>query len=824
MAATGYSYNLWSLEQLKTAIVNAYGQAGIADAQCLQLTQALQGLSPEATYQVAASLDNYNLVQNSLNELYPTPVGAYSDIAHGISVNSSVLTSSEAAASEVAASLNSNTLAASAQTAAVQVPVNFAESQGVYTASAGAKVAQGAAAGTTVPTWLGHVACGVVGAGIGLKLGVWIDGVLYNANPDFWDSHNMSELNPDTWNESVIGSGLLKMANYPQVPVMMDANGQMYANQNYFAYVAQYLAGQGAFGGGQQTDPSEIDSGKFYNTYEFTGSFQTSSNMMTSDGYPNENIWTITTQSDDVIGMFYSLPGEMSTKVIYASEQPFTGIYYLTNGTELPMTPTQYTAKDGSTLYIYNIGYDISTVYNPPVNVINCTDFIGATETIIDMGYALVYGTTTGQSELEGVVPYDTTPEGITPTMTLADVLSLLRQQYPDLFDNSIKQGVLQPDGSIVDQTYLPIGWPEGGTTPQPTSVPDNAGAVDPKNEDQTKRLPEILTPTDDTGGGPGDGGDTGTGTPPGYVPPSGSADALYKIYNPTLAQVHSLGAWLWSPNFVDQILKMFSNPMEAIISLHKIYGTPHTASSPQNIKVGYLDSGVSSKVVDEQYITIDCGSVSMKEHYSNIFDYSPYTEVSLYLPFLGIVNLDVADVMRGSVKVVYHIDVITGAVLVEVQVTRDNGAGGVIYQYTGSCAEHYPLSAGSYMGIVTGAAGIAAGVAGTVLSGGALAPMLLGGAASIGSMHTHVQKSGGFSANAGAMGIKTPYFIISRPQSAMSKMWQKYGGMGANTYCTLGACSGFTRVKFIHLDDINGATRADLDAIELAVKEGVIV
>lgn len=812
MAAGGYSYNLWTLEQIKTAIANAYGQTGIADAQCLELTQALQGLSPEATYKVAANLDNYNLVQNSLAEIYPAPVGAYSDIAHGISVNSSMLTSTETTAAEVAEVLNSNSVAAAAKTAAVQVPVDFAESQGVYTATAGPKVAEGALAGTTMPAWLGHVCTAVVGTGVGLKLGVWLDAGLYNIAPDFWDSHNLSEMNPETWSSTKIGSGLLNFADYPQTPVMMDQNGQMYCNENMFALMAQYMASQGFFNTqAASASQGDLPDEKFFDPSGLPDPVYLSPNLIICG--PNQEQRFYTTSGTSQIYTYWDGQSTLYT----CSKNPYVfveeGIYNMMDNA------IQVLSADGTPIYIYQVTVGIIGDNPDHINAI-ATD---PGTNYIDTAYMILYGDRQ-EGEREGVNVYDDVPIGITPDMSIGDILDLLRLQFPDLFTDRLKQGVLQPDGSIVPQYYLPIGWPEGGTDTQPTSVPDNVGQVDPKNDDQTKRLPETLTPTDDTGGGPGPGGDTGTGTPPAYVPPTGSADALYKIYNPTLAQVHSLGAWLWSPNFVDQILKMFSNPMEAIISLHKVYGTPHTETNPQNIKVGYLDSGVSSKVVDQQYITIDCGTVNMREHYANILDYNPFTEVSLYLPFLGIVNLDVADVMRGKVKVIYHIDVITGAVLVEVHITRDNGAGGVIYQYTGSCAEHYPLSAGSYMGIVTGAAGIAAGVAGTVLSGGALAPMLLGGAASIGSMHTHVQKSGGFSANAGAMGIKTPYFIVSRPQSAMSQMWQKYGGMGANTYCTLGSCSGFTRVKFIHLENINGATREDLDAIELALKEGVLV
>ena len=289
------------------------------------------------------------------------------------------------------------------------------------------------------------------------------------------------------------------------------------------------------------------------------------------------------------------------------------------------------------------------------------------------------------------------------------------------------------------------------------------------------------------------------------------------------MAEVKSLGSWLWSTNFVDQLLKMFNNPMDAIISLHKIYGTPHT-SGRQNIKVGYLDSGVSAKVVDEQYITIDCGTVNLYEVFANVFDYAPYTELNLYLPFVGIVTLDVADVMRGQVNVIYHIDVITGAVLVEVKVIRDAGAGGVIYQYTGSCAEHYPLSSGSYMGIVTGAAGIAGGVAATIATGGATAPMLLGAAAGLGGMHANIQKSSSFTANAGAMGIKKPYFIISRPQTAMAYNYGHYVGHGSNTLVTLNSLKGYVKVKDIYLDNNPGMTDEEQRMLKSVLQGGVVL
>lgn len=816
MASATY-FSLWDIEQLKAAIFNAYAQTGAGVQACLELNNAMAGMQPTEIYEMCANLDNMGMISNSLNQVYPAAVNG--NIANGVTVVSSYA-QGEAAAIDAAAAINSNTTPAIARTATVEIPANFTQAGGATSVSAGAKVAEGATAGTTVKTVLGHVATGVIGTAVGLKLGVWIDGILYNANPDFWDAHNMSELNPATWGGSIIGNGLLKWADYPEAPIMMDDQGQMYATQEMFALMAQYLATQGAFGGSQETDPSQIDTDKFYQSYNF-GQIKTSTVQWSAD---DNSLFNLTSSGDTVNGMFFSLYDAQTTGIslLLASKEPFT-LTWNRIVEIVPYSSRPITTKDGTTLHVFSFSQDGHVLYNPTANLIDCTDFDSIEATVADLAYLLCFGEVIGTGGTEGINEFGTTPTGITPIMSIADILALLRQQFPDLFSNSLKNSVLQPDGTITDQIYLPIGWPGGGTDTQPISKPGENDKVDPKDKDQTDRASRAVTPPDD-GGKVGDGGgDVGKGTTPPLVPPTGTADALYAIYNPTTQEVKSLGAWLWSSNFIDQLLKMFSNPMEAIISLHKIYGTPHV-SGRQNIKVGYLDSGVASNVVDQQYITIDCGVVNMYENFGSVFDYNPFTELSLYLPFIGIVQLDVADVMRGKVNVIYHIDVITGAVLAEVKVVRDNGAGGVIYQYTGSCAEHYPLSAGSYIGIVTGAAGIAAGVAGTVLSGGALAPMLLGGAASVGSMHTNVQKSGGFTANAGAMGIKKPYFIVSRPQSAMSRMWQKYSGMGANTYVKLASCAGYTRVKYIHLDDIVGACREDLDAIEAILKEGVIV
>lgn len=343
-------------------------------------------------------------------------------------------------------------------------------------------------------------------------------------------------------------------------------------------------------------------------------------------------------------------------------------------------------------------------------------------------------------------------------------------------------------------------------TDPQPKS------ATDPDSDSTSDTEITDPNPTD-----------IGDGNTPPIVVPVGSASALWSVYNPTQAEINSLGAWLWSTNFVDQLLKMFSDPMQAIVGLHKTYIPPIT-DTRHNIIVGYLDSGVSSLTVPSQYSTVDCGSVDLSEYFGNVFDYSPYTRVFIFLPFIGFKELDVSQVMRSRIGVRYTGDAFTGACLAEITVTRDSGAGGVLYSYGGDCAVRYPLSHGSYMGIVNGLVGIAAS-AGMAL-GGMMNPIMgLGGMlGSFTNAKTKVEVSGGYGGNTGAMGGKTPYLVVMRPQTAMARQYPHYTGIPANHTTKLKNASGYVRVKEVHVEDISVATDEEKQMIEAALKTGVIV
>ena len=352
----------------------------------------------------------------------------------------------------------------------------------------------------------------------------------------------------------------------------------------------------------------------------------------------------------------------------------------------------------------------------------------------------------------------------------------------------------------------------EGGSTDWlPVSITDKI--VDELGDDQTQEQAQSGTNTntnnntnikvtDDSGSDDKttnpDSTDTGD-TP--IVLPSTSIFGIAGVYNPTLEQIKSFTGWLWSENPITQLQQMFSNPMNAIIGLHLIYATPST-SAEKSIGVGYLNSGVLSKVVSEQYVTIDCGSVTIPSYYNNVNDWNPYTKISCYLPFIGIVKLNTDDLMSSDgnfsqLNITYKVDVLTGACLAMLKVKRGS-SDAVLYQYNGSCSVQLPLTSGNYGGIIASLITTAVGV----VSG--FTPLAIGGAMSLTHPKADIQRSGQLGANVGAMGIKKPYLIIERPYSKYAGSYAKHIGYPSNNTIKLSACSGYTRVKSTDVNNIN--------------------
>lgn len=468
-----------------------------------------------------------------------------------------------------------------------------------------------------------------------------------------------------------------------------------------------------------------------------------------------------------------------------------------------PINTTTYVINDGS--FRADIGhYNIPGVYNPESTMGFTPDtfFLGSNIAGLEKG---------------GLPGVSKQPNATYPSS------NPLSQTYPNWINSGNKIFAGDDDDVNKKINMIPISIPANGESSKPQSDAQTGTNSDESVKEQidsqeevsqeTNIDPSIKIPTDDTGD-----------LPESPVPAVGiPGTGFVAIYNPTQSQLASFSQYLWSNDFVDNIKKLFEDPMQAIIGLHMIYATP-SRGADHNIICGYLDSGVNSRTVSNQYINIACGAIKVNKYFGNILDYAPYTKIQLFLPFIGVVNLDTNEVMGSTLNVTYRVDVLTGACLAQVSVSRSD-YGAVMYTFSGNCAVQLPITGGNYSSIIANTIGIGASIGATIASGGALAPVAVAGAAAgVSNSHLNVAHSGSIGANAGAMGGKIPYLIITRPKPYNANNYNNFYGYPSNNTIKLSSCTGYTRVKDIHLENISSATDDELTEIESLLKDGVII
>ena len=704
---------------------------------------------------------------------------------------------------------------------------------------------------------MGEVGQATTAASVGIWLGKTIDSVLYNANPDFWDSVGMSSLNPETWASITSGDDSLGATLFNWVFGIDPNTGnvQGYIDADAIAYLAYWMNTQGVF---EQTTKQVIDIPEEFPNDVDSLLPLTVSNTCVIEAYTRSehDFIEVYTWTSDIDCIFWLIPrsNRYGIAIVPVSDTSTTANLTLhtvryrvstgeiisdTTSTYTPGVVSSYTFDDKTAYSGYlttGAGYEViqaSGVTTAPLNT-------SMTTAIQKEGAWLALYNYVESGGIEGI---DTQPNAQLPdTTTWADIPSTdsyLRSKYPSSYGDALQYDVMQSDGTVLTKTYVPVPMPENITSPdtqhannpwnnpQPTS--DNATQttteIDPSTspDDFIKQLIKTITQTVQTTN-TDNPTTTGTGESAPLVPIAGTSTALWSVYNPTKIQIDSFGAWLWTDNVIQQFIQLLNNPMEGIITLHKVFATP-VISGTGTIVVGRLDSGVGSNLVSQQYVDVDCGSVRLDEYFGNVFDYSPHTIISLYLPFIGFVPLNVDDVMRSTISISYGVDVFTGACLATVNVDRDGNSVG-LYQYSGVASVEYPLTGAQHGGLVNGLLGVAGGVAGIALASTGVG--VVAGASAIAGGLTNAAKtsnarSGGFSGNAGAMGVKIPYLIIERPITKVANTFDVLNGYPTNHDSRLGDCSGNVIVKYVHVEGIN-ATEQELSLIESMLKSGVVV
>ena len=344
-----------------------------------------------------------------------------------------------------------------------------------------------------------------------------------------------------------------------------------------------------------------------------------------------------------------------------------------------------------------------------------------------------------------------------------------------------------------------------------------------PPEDMDPNRTPE--TDNNKPDGGKGPYNDTSTRIGPAKLPTTSALSAGFvKAYLPSAGNLQALSSYMLTDSFIEGVKKLMANPIDYIMGLHMIPVTPTTTAS--TIKVGGVDTTISSSLITNEYVQFDCGTLNIEEFWGSFIDYSPATKAELYLPFIGTVPLDIDDIMGTpcTLHLYYNVNVLSGACTAFLDCQTGRKLNSVCYYWNGSMICEIPVTGNDYSAKVNAAfsaVGNLIGVAATGNPGNAVG--LVQNMAQATLQKPTIQKSGVMGGDSGMLSEFQAFVILTRPVQALPKNYNKLKGNASMIGGTVGSFSGFLQVDSVDLSGI-ACTDAEKSEIEALLKEGVFV
>lgn len=734
-----------------------------------------------------------------------------------------------------------------------------------YNSAQGAMGGVGGAAGAQATSLL-SLDVGMVGAAVAPLLGVSLGVGLYESNPEFWTKLSQKLL-PFCYEGTTQIPGWLDIVESALHPGEYETHAVI--DKRIVDAVKELIDEY------KETDlPDYATSG----TYVFSKNFPFQAGLAYCLSQMPDGVEV----SDDVLSALNSkiaqYPNSPYTIYVYTGHGPFQGYSVLTLRVFRNISPNDTVSLGSSQIADEITTGGVKSTATSPMQITSYRTnnwvsrqlFVGEESNVPNKSFN--FSSFNGYESID--YPEGTSEwQGYTPSLSpySRKIMYFKRDPLnPDVWISDPQDGIeitVQPkDKDIPSGQPYPSADPADEPDPNRTSSPksalsnlDNSApgtntdpAEEPQPEPETD--PSIPNPViapvipADPPGPPGveppppDSGGSPTVIPPIIpLPFSTTNDGLISVYHPTDAQLKAFASWLWVTYADPSIEKLWNNPFDGVIGLMELYCTP-TDVGTKTIRSGFLDSGVTSAIIS-RYTEINCGTIFVPEYYKNYLDYSPYSKCHVYLPFIGIVELNVDDIVGHGVNITYRIDEYNGSCIAQIKVAKYIEVNGepvtydnIMYQFSGNCAVELPLAGGTQAairaGLIQAAAyglssvigGIVSGVSGNI--GGAVSQIGYGAANAIGSVvsaKSSVQHSGSFGSSFGALGCKKPFITVSRPKQISVLNYPDLYGFPAHCAVTIGACTGYLRVREVN---VKSATASDEEKalIESLLKEGVYV
>lgn len=302
-------------------------------------------------------------------------------------------------------------------------------------------------------------------------------------------------------------------------------------------------------------------------------------------------------------------------------------------------------------------------------------------------------------------------------------------------------------------------------------------------------------------------------------------------MYAPSATDLKALSRIMWTDSFLDAMEKSaVGQPMDAIISLACVpLYLGSIVGSPEPVYLGKYNSGIFMSPLTKTSIRIDCGEIRIVETWGTATDYN--STVELFIPFVGMVQVNISEVMGGSVHLYYDVNLLSGDFCAKVTCT--NTWMGfrrelTIYQHVGNLQTAIPVTAIDFSSYYKNRVGGAAQMIGAVASGasGNVAGAVGGIIGGLNQMLTPptISRSGNLTGASGLMSLKVPKLIITKPNQYVpqpAKTFAPLKGMPSYINCKLRELKGYAELDSVKLEGFTG-TQTEYNKLITLLKEGV--
>lgn len=303
-------------------------------------------------------------------------------------------------------------------------------------------------------------------------------------------------------------------------------------------------------------------------------------------------------------------------------------------------------------------------------------------------------------------------------------------------------------------------------------------------------------------------------------------------------SHLSKLNQALFSAGFWTNLKNRFeglSDPLSMILNTSELPFTP-SYNSLTDFKLGgiLLEDSNSDPIpvgwLTSRYNKFDVGEINLKEVWGTEKDYTQCS-IQIYLPYVGMRDIDVDLAVNNQLKLVLIVDLWTGDLLYLLHCSNANSvykymtSEFVAYRWNGNCASHVPMgrvdNSTAILSLLSGIQKTAIGFA----TGGVAGGLAIGGMEALSTnLSPTVQSSGNLAGCAGRLDLKKAYLVIKRSVPVYPNGWRNEFGATRYQDFTFSDLTGYTEFSEVHADDITGATEAEKNEIESILKNGVII